>query len=500
MQAVTPSHVAAPEVSVSDGRQMTAVPRGLLVGGAWREPRSAQEFSVQDPATGTVLVDVVDAGPEDATDLVDAAAAAFPGWSAAPPRLRSEILRSAFDRLITRTEEFALLITLEMGKPLVESRAEVRYAADFLRWYAEEAVRATGMLRVAPDGAAMHMTLQQPVGPTLLVTPWNFPLAMATRKIAPALAAGCTMVLKPAEETPLTALLFAELLNEVGLPPGVVNVVTTTRPAAVVERILDDGRIRKLSFTGSTEVGRALLVGAAPGVLRTSMELGGNAPFLVFPDADIDAAVDGAVVAKLRNGGQSCVAANRFLVHRSVAAEFVAGLGERLRRQVVGHGIDPSTTLGPMINQKQRDRAVGLVRAAIEGGADAVVMQEREEDGAFLHPILLTGVAHDAGVVQEEVFGPVAPVVVFDSEDEAIRLANDTDAGLVGFVYSTATDTLMRAASALQCGMVGLNRGLVSDAAAPFGGTKHSGLGREGGELGMLEYLETKYVSLPTTS
>jgi succinate-semialdehyde dehydrogenase/glutarate-semialdehyde dehydrogenase len=478
---------------------MLVVPHGLLIGGAWREPRSSREFGVQDPATGGVIATVADAGAEDASDLVDAAATAFPDWSSTPPRRRSELLRSAYDQLIARTDEFALLITLEMGKPLAESRAEVRYAADFLLWYAEEAVRATGMSRDAPNGSALHLTLQQPVGPTLLVTPWNFPLAMATRKIGPALAAGCTVVLKPAEETPLTSLLFAELLNDVGVPPGVVNVVTTSSPAEVVERILSDGRIRKLSFTGSTQVGRLLLIKSASGILRTSMELGGNAPFLVFPDADLDAAIDGAMLAKLRNGGQSCVAANRFLVHRSVAADFVSGLGERLRAQVVGPGIDPSTTLGPMINARQRDRAARLVRAAIEDGAHPVIMREPEEGSAFLHPVLLTGVPHQSSVVQEEIFGPVAPVVVFDDEEEALRLASDTRAGLVGFVYSSTVDTLMRAARALECGMVGLNRGMVSDAAAPFGGVKQSGLGREGSEAGLLEYLETKYLSLPTT-
>jgi succinate-semialdehyde dehydrogenase/glutarate-semialdehyde dehydrogenase len=336
------------DVNVPESWQVMTVPRGLLIDGTWREPRAAKEFDVEDPSTGTVIATVADAGPEDGDDLVDAAERAFANWSATAPRHRSEILRSAYEQLTARTEEFALLITLEMGKTLVESRAEVRYAADFLLWYAEEAVRAAGMSRFAPNGAALHLTLQQPVGPTLLITPWNFPLAMATRKIAPALAAGCTVILKPAEETPLTALLFADLLTQAQLPAGVVNVVTTTSPGDVVGRMLTDRRLRKLSFTGSTEVGRLLLAQAAPGILRTSMELGGNAPFLVFPDANIESAVDGAVVAKLRNGGQSCVAANRFLVHRSVADEFVSGLSERLQAQVVGCGTDPSTTLGPM--------------------------------------------------------------------------------------------------------------------------------------------------------
>lgn len=484
-------------VQLPEDWQAIAPSRGLLVDGFWREPRTAAEFNVHDPATGKVLAAVADAGPEDAIDLVSAAAVAFADWSATPPRRRSEILRAAYDKLNARTEEFALLITLEMGKPLAESRAEVRYAADFLLWYSEEAVRASGMSRDSPSGNALHLTFQQPVGPTLLITPWNFPLAMATRKIGPALAAGCTVVLKPAEETPLTALLFAELLQEIGLPPGVLNVVTTARPAELVSRLLGDGRIRKLSFTGSTAVGRLLLAQAASGVLRSSMELGGNAPFIVLPDADIDAAVDGAVTAKLRNGGQSCVAANRFLVHRSVADEFVAAFGDRLRTQVVGHGTEPATTLGPMINVKQRDRALRLVHKAIEHGARPLVLDQELEGNAFLHPVLLSEVPHDAAILGEEIFGPVAPVVVFDTEEQALQLASETDAGLVGFVYSKSVEVLMRTARSLQCGMVGLNRGLVSDAAAPFGGMKQSGLGREGSELGILEYVETKYISLP---
>lgn len=473
------------------------VPTGLLVAGVWRDADAEARFTVEDPATGAVVAEVADARPDDVPALVDAAATAFPAWSRTPPRLRSELLRAAFDELSARSEEFAQLITLEMGKPLAESRAEVRYGAEFLRWYAEEAVRATGTSRTAPDGAAVHLTLQQPVGPALLVTPWNFPLAMATRKIAPALAAGCTVLLKPAEETPLTALLFAELLHGIGVPPGVVNVVTTSTPGPVVERILADRRIRKLSFTGSTEVGRTLLAGSAAGVLRTSMELGGNAPFVVLADADVDAAVEGATLAKLRNGGQSCVAANRFVVQRGVADEFVAGLTERLRAQVTGPGADPSTTLGPLVNRAQRERAVRLVRSALAEGAEPVLMDEPEPDSSFLRPVVLYDVPHDAHIARQELFAPVAPIYLVDTEEEALRLAGDTDAGLVAFVYSRTAATLLRAATALDCGMVGLNRGLVSDAAAPFGGTKQSGLGREGGELGLQEYLETKYVSFP---
>lgn len=487
-------------IQLPDGWQAVAPSRGLFIDGSWREPRTAAEFEVCDPAAGTVIASVADASPDDASDVVNAAAGAFATWAETPPRRRSEILHAAYNELLVRIEEFALLITLEMGKPLAESRAEVRYAADFLLWYAEEAPRACGMSRDSPNGMALHVTLQQPVGPTLLVTPWNFPLAMATRKIGPALAAGCTVVLKPAEETPLTALLFAELLHDVGLPRGVVNVLTTSRPAEVVARILGDGRIRKLSFTGSTAVGRVLLAQAASGILRSSMELGGNAPFIVFADADIRAAVDGAVLAKLRNGGQSCVAANRFLVHRSIADEFTAEFSRRLSAQVVGHGTEASTTLGPMINTKQRDRALRLVHSAIEHGAHPLVMEQEADDSAFLHPVLLSAVPQNAAILGEEIFGPVAPIVLFDSEEEALHLASDTDAGLVGFAYSRSVDVLMRTARALQCGMVGLNRGLVSDAAAPFGGMKQSGLGREGSELGILEYLETKYISLPASN
>jgi succinate-semialdehyde dehydrogenase / glutarate-semialdehyde dehydrogenase len=484
---------------VSDGR-ITGTTGEMLVGGQWRQARSGASFHVENPATGDVVGEVPDADPGDAADAVDAASAAFADWSGTAPRHRAEILRTAFDRLVARSEEFARVITMEMGKTLTESRAEVRYGAEFLRWYAEEAVRATGTSRFAPDGAALHLTLQQPVGPALLVTPWNFPLAMATRKIAPALAAGCTVVHKPAEETPLTALLFAQLLTEVGVPRGVVNVITTSRPGQVVARILGDGRIRKLSFTGSTEVGRALLAASAPGVLRTSMELGGNAPFIVFADADLSAAVDGAVAAKLRNGGQSCVAANRFIVDRKVAREFVAGFTERLHAQVVGPGQDPATTLGPVINVRQRDRAVRLVAEAVADGAEPVLLEEAEPGSAFLRPVLLNDVAPDARIARQEIFAPVAPVFLFDTEEEALRLASDTEAGLVGFVYSTNATRLLGAGTALECGMVGLNRGIVSDAAAPFGGMKHSGLGREGSELGLQEYLETKYLSFPVAS
>ncbi|TMQ95979.1 NAD-dependent succinate-semialdehyde dehydrogenase [Actinomadura soli] len=469
----------------------------MLVGGEWREARGGASLPVLDPATGEVIAAVADASPEDAADVMDAAAAAFPQWSATSPRQRAALLHDAFLALQERAEEFAQLITLEMGKPLAESRAEVGYAADFLRWYAEEAVRVTGTFRTAPDGTARHLTLRQPVGPCLLVTPWNFPLAMITRKVAPALAAGCTVILKPAEETPLSALQFAHVLTEAGLPAGVVNVLNTSRPGPLVETILRDRRIRKLSFTGSTEVGRRLLESAAPGVLRASMELGGNAPFLVFDDADVDAAVEGAVAAKLRNGGQSCVAANRFIVADEVASRFVDGLAERLRDQVVGPGTDPRSTLGPLINERQRDRAVGLVDDAVSHGAAPVVHYGTAGPGdAFLKPVLLDRVPPAAEIAREEIFGPVAAVYRFSTEQEGLALANATESGLVGYVYTQDLNRTIRAVEAMECGMVGVNRGYVSDASAPFGGVKQSGLGREGSEIGIQEYLETKYASI----
>ncbi|WP_197016111.1 NAD-dependent succinate-semialdehyde dehydrogenase [Actinomadura viridis] len=472
----------------------------MFVGGEWREARANASLPVLNPATGEVIATVADADVEDATDVLDAATAAFPHWSATSPRRRAALLHEAFMAVRDRAEEFATLITMEMGKPLAESRAEVNYAADFLRWYSEEAVRITGTFRTAPDGSSRHLTLSQPVGPCLLVTPWNFPLAMITRKVAPALAAGCTVILKPAEETPLSALKFAHVLAEAGLPAGVVNVLNTGRPGPVVEAILRDPRMRKLSFTGSTEVGRRLLTLAAPGVLRTSMELGGNAPFIVFRDADVDAAIEGAVAAKLRNGGQSCVAANRFIVADSIASEFIDGLAERLRAQIVGPGDDPRSTLGPLINERQRDRAVGLVDDAVSHGAEPVVHHDAAGPGdAFLKPVLLDRVPPSAEIARQEIFGPVATVYRFSNEQEGLALANATESGLAGYVYTRDLNRAIRAIEAMECGMVGVNRGHVSDASAPFGGAKQSGLGREGSEIGIQEYLETKYASISAT-
>jgi succinate-semialdehyde dehydrogenase/glutarate-semialdehyde dehydrogenase len=473
------------------------VPAGLLVDGEWRAADSGAVLAVVDPATEDVLLEVADASALDVPAVVDAAVGAFGPWAAAAPRARSELLRRVFELVLERAEDFALLITLEMGKPLAESRAEVSYAAEFVRWYSEEAVRLTGTHRTAPAGNARHLTLRQPVGPCLLITPWNFPLAMVTRKVAPAVAAGCTVVLKPAEQTPLTALLFGQVLLDAGMPAGVVNIVTTGQPASVVSALLDDPRLRKLSFTGSTAVGRILLAGAARNVLRTSMELGGNAPFLVFEDADLDAAVEGAMLAKMRNGGESCVAANRFLVHERIADEFGSRLAARMSAQRVGAGVDVGTTVGPLIDSAARDKVSALVDDAVDRGAQVLVGGGSPDGpGYFYLPTVLADVSADAVLSQTEVFGPVAPIRAFESEEEALTLANATEFGLVAYAYTRDVDRAFRVAEGLETGMVGINRGVVSDASAPFGGVKQSGLGREGGEAGIQEYLETKYVAL----
>ncbi|QGQ19640.1 aldehyde dehydrogenase family protein [Cellulomonas sp. JZ18] len=477
------------------------VPTGMLIGGEWRQARGGATFPVVDPATGETLFDVADGDEQDALDALAAAHDAFPAWRATAPRTRSELLRAVFDVLTAHTEDIAALVTAEGGKPLAESRAEVAYAADYVRWYAEEAVRAEGLARRAPAGTHHQLVLRRPVGPALLIAPWNFPIAMIARKVAPALAAGCTCVVKPARLTPLTTAYVVELiraeLDGRDLPTGVVNVVPTSSARRVSEPLLADPRLRKLSFTGSTEVGRTLLAAAAPRVLRTSMELGGNAPFLVFEDADLDAAVAGAVQAKMRNSGQTCVAANRFLVHGSVAGEFADRLTAAFEGLVVGHGADPDTTVGPLIEQSAVDRVEELVTEAVDGGALLRVGGEPvRRPGYFYAPTVLTSVDPGLRVVTEETFGPVAPVVTFDDEDEAVRLANDTPFGLVAYAYTRDVGRAMRMAEQLDAGMVGINRGMVSDASAPFGGVKESGLGREGGAAGMEEYLEPVYVAL----
>jgi len=468
---------------------------GLFIGGTWHRP--GPTFEVSDPATGRTVAAVADAGPGDALAALDAAAQAQPGWAAAPPRERAEILRRAHDLLVARTEEFAELATLEMGRPLAESRAEVAYAADFLRWFAEEAVRIAGEHRTAPGGDFRIVTARRPVGPCYLITPWNFPLAMITRKVGPALAAGCTVIVKPAEATPLCALALASLLAEAGVPAGVVNVLPTLDPGPVTTALLADERLRKLSFTGSTEVGRMLLAQSAPGVLRTSMELGGNAPFLVFDDADIDAAADGALVAKMRNAGQSCVAANRFIVHRAVAADFAEALRARMAPLRFGPGSDPASQVGPLIDEAARTRVHGLVADAVDKGAKVLLGGEIPAGpGSFYPPTLLVDVPPDAALLHREIFGPVAAITVQPDEEAMVKAANATPAGLVAFAYTRDLQRAFRLGDRLEAGMVGLNRGLVSNAAAPFGGVKQSGLGREGGFEGIDEYLEVKYLAI----
>ncbi len=472
------------------------VPTDLFVAGTWRPAGGGRRLDVSDPATGSVLATVADADTDDATAAVDAAAAAAADWAATSPRSRADLLMRAFDLMRERSEELALLISLENGKSLSDARGEVAYAAEFFRWYAEEGVRLRGQVGHAPSGANRLLVAYQPVGVSVLVTPWNFPAAMATRKIAPALAAGCTTVLKPAAETPLTALAVAALLEEVGLPAGVLNVVTTSRPGPVVEAMLTDRRTRMLSFTGSTEVGRVLLRTAADNVLKCAMELGGNAPFVVLEDADVEAALDGAMVAKMRNGGQACTAANRFYVHASVHDAFVAGLIARMADVRVGPGADEATQCGPLINEHAVRKVDVLVRDAVYRGARAMIGgRVPDGPGCFYPPTVLVDVPPDARVLHEEVFGPVAPVVRFEREDELLPVVNDTDLGLVSYLYTRDLARGLRLAERLESGMVGLNRGLVSDPAAPFGGTKQSGLGREGSTEGLLEFLEAQYVA-----
>ena len=487
--------------SISAAALISQVPMGLFIDGAWRPAAGGKTFPVENPATGALLAEVADATPADGAAALDAAAAAQDGWARTAPRERGEILRRAFEIVTARADEFALLMTLEMGKPLAEARGEVAYGAEFLRWFSEEAVRAGGRYTPAPDGRTRLLVTKKPVGPCLLITPWNFPLAMVTRKIAPAVAAGCTMVLKPANLTPLTAALFAQVLAEADLPAGVLNVVQTTDPAGVTGPLLRDPRLRKLSFTGSTPVGRRLLRDAAGTVLRTSMELGGNAPFLVFDDADLDAAVAGAMAAKMRNMGEACTAANRFLIADPVAEDFAARLAERMAAAVVGDGVDPDTTVGPLIDSRSRDKVDALVQDALGHGARALTGGTPVDGpGYFYRPTVLTGVAPEAAVLREEIFGPVAPITTFATEDEAVELANATEYGLAAYVFTRDIARGLRLAERLQTGMLGLNTGVISNAAAPFGGVKQSGLGREGGSEGLDEYLETLYVGIADPS
>jgi succinate-semialdehyde dehydrogenase / glutarate-semialdehyde dehydrogenase len=474
-----------------------AVPPRLYIGGEWRDAAAGGTFAVEDPASGETLCQVADAGLEDGMAALDAAVAAQAEWAAHPPRERGEILRRAFEAITGRVDELALLMTLEMGKPVAESKAEVAYAAEFFRWFAEEAVRIDGRYAVAPNGAGRLLTMKQPVGPCVLITPWNFPMAMGTRKIGPAVAAGCTMVIKPAGLTPLSMLALAQILEQVGLPAGVLNVVTTSTSGKVMGPLLEDGRVRKLSFTGSTEVGRKLIAQAADNVLRVSMELGGNAPFLIFEDADLDAAVEGAMIAKMRNIGEACTAANRFHVAEPVAGEFAGRLAERMGALKVGRGTEEGVQVGPLINKDAVDKVSELVGDALDKGARAVVgARPGDGHGYFYQPTVLDGVASDARVLKEEIFGPVAPVAAFDSEEAAVAAANDTEYGLVAYVYTRDLKRAFRVVEGLETGMVGLNQGMVSNPAAPFGGVKQSGFGREGGAEGIAEYLEIKYVAM----
>ena len=490
--------VAAAELTERESTLLASVPTGLLINGEWRSAASGATFAVEDPSTGKVLLEIANAGASDGAAAMDAAAAVQDEWAATAPRFRAEILRKAFELVTARAEDFAWLMTLEMGKPLAESRGEVKYGAEFLRWFSEEASRSFGRYSTNPEGTQQILVQKKPVGPCLLITPWNFPLAMATRKIAPAIAAGCTMVFKPANLTPLTSLLFAQVLMEAGLPAGVLNVVQTTDAGGVTGPLVKDARLRKLSFTGSTAVGKRLLADASSNVLRTSMELGGNAPFLVFADADIDAAVDGAMAAKLRNMGEACTAANRFLVHESVVEEFSTKLAAKMAATTTGRGTDPDTTVGPLIDAKSRAKVHALVTDAVADGARAIVGGAPSDGpGYFYPPTVLAGVEPGSRILSEEIFGPVAPIVTFKSEDEAVALANDTEYGLVAYVYTRDHNCGLRMANRIETGMMGLNAGVISNAAAPFGGVKQSGLGREGSIEGIEEYQYTQYIGFP---
>ncbi len=484
-------------MAISQKALIDSVPKGLLIGGRWRESADEKRIDVHDPATGSVITSVADGTVEDGRAALDAAVAAQAEWAKVSPRDRGEILRAAFERITERTEEFALLMTLEMGKPLHESRGEVAYGAEFFRWFSEEAVRVHGRWASAPNGASRLLTMKMPVGPTLMITPWNFPLAMGTRKIGPAIAAGCTMVVKPASQTPLTMLALAQLLEEVGLPKGVLNVVTTRRTGEVMEPLIRDPRLRKLTFTGSTEVGRRLVEQSAEQLLRVSMELGGNAPFIVFDDADVDAAVDGAMLAKMRNIGEACTAANRFFAQSGIAEEFSRKFADRMSKLTLGKGTKKGVDVGPLVDAPSRDKVSELVEDARSAGGSVLTGGAAASGrGFFFQPTVITNVPMSARMMHEEIFGPVAPVATFSTEEEAIRLANDTEFGLVSYVYTRDLSRMIRVSEALEFGMVGVNQGVVSNPAAPFGGVKASGFGREGGFEGIEEYLETKYVGI----
>ena len=474
---------------------LASVPTGLWIGG--EERKSSSTFEVFNPATDEVLIAIADASPADGIAALDAAAAVQGEWAATPPRERGEILRSVFEAITARAEEFATLMTLEMGKVYAESMGEVKYGAEFFRWFAEEAVRIGGRYTKAPAGTGRIIVTKSAVGPCLAITPWNFPLAMGTRKIGPAMAAGCTMIIKPAQETPLTMLLLAKLMADAGLPKGVLSILPTSKPGDLTTALIDDGRLRKLTFTGSTGVGKALAKQSSDQLLRLSLELGGNAPFIVFDDADVDAAVEGALLAKMRNGGEACTASNRFHVANAVREEFTEKLVKRMSEFKLGNGLEPSSTLGPLVNAKQVGTVEDLVSDAVSKGATVAVGGVAPGGPGHFYPAtVLSGVPTDARILKEEVFGPVAPVIGFDTEEEGIAAANDTEYGLAAYIYTQGLDRALRVAEAIEAGMVGVNRGVISDPAAPFGGVKQSGFGREGGSEGIEEYLDTKYIAL----
>src|SRR3954468_18364873 len=494
---MNPGSFSPMSATTSESQVVDNVPKQLFIGGEWRDAAGSATLSVEDPSTGESLCEVADASEEDARAALDAAGEAQGSFREMGPRERSDILRRAFEEITRRSDELALLMTLEMGKTVAESKAEITYAAEFFRWFAEEAVRIEGRWTVNQTGKGRVLVMRQPIGPCLAITPWNFPMAMGTRKIGPAVAAGCTMVLKPAQQTPLSMLALARILQEAGLPDGVLNVFTASSSSKTSGPIIADPRLRKLTFTGSTAVGKKLIEQSAEQVLKVSMELGGNAPFLVFDDADVDAAVEGAMIAKMRNVGEACTAANRFHVGGRIRDEFTEKLAEKMKALKVGRGVEDDVDVGPLIDDDQRGTVRGLVQDATEKGA-TVVVGGKDADGAgyFYEPTVLTDVPPDAQLLKDEIFGPVAPVASFESEQDAIDAANNTEYGLVAYVYTRDIKRALRVCEGLQTGMVGLNQGMVSNPAAPFGGVKQSGFGREGGAEGIEEYLETKYVAV----
>ncbi len=486
-------------MSIATGEQtaVDSVQKQLYIGGEWRDASGSATLDVIDPSTEEPIAEVADATPEDAMAALDAAVETQAEWAATPPNDRAGILWKAFELMSERADELATLMTLEMGKPVAESKAEIAYAADFFRWFSGEALRIEGNYKQFANGTSRVLVMKQPVGPALMITPWNFPMAMGTRKVGPALAAGCTSVVKPAQQTPLSMLAMAQILEEAGLPGGVLNIITTSSSGATTGPLIEDGRLRKLSFTGSTEVGRKLIEASAQNVLKVSMELGGNAPFLIFDDADLDSAVDGALLAKMRNIGEACTSANRFHVAEPVREEFEQRLAERMGALKIGRGTEEDVKVGPLIDQPSREKVAELVQDALDKGATRVVGGEIPDGrGYFYPPTVLGSVPDDARVLREEIFGPVAPVTSFESEEDAIARANDTEYGLVAYLFTRDIKRALRVCEGLETGMVGLNQGMVSNAGAPFGGVKQSGIGREGGEEGLEEFLETKYVAV----